>query len=86
MKGGYHSGNLGVDGRIILKLILWNTFGRCGLDSPVSGYGSVAGCCEHGDEPTGYMKWGEWFDWLSLLLTSPNRIYFIQLACLVLVS
>jgi hypothetical protein len=25
----------------------------CGLDSTVSGQGSVAGCCECGDEPSG---------------------------------
>jgi hypothetical protein len=26
----------------------------CGLDS-TSGYGSFAGCCEHGSEPSGYV-------------------------------
>jgi hypothetical protein len=25
----------------------------CGMDSPGSVQGSVAGCCEHGDEPSG---------------------------------
>jgi hypothetical protein len=28
-------------------------FGGCGLDSPGSGQGPVAGCCECGDEPSG---------------------------------
>jgi hypothetical protein len=31
--------------------IYW--LGGCGLDSTVSGQGSVAGCCECGDEPSG---------------------------------
>jgi hypothetical protein len=31
-----------------LREIDW---GGCGVDSPASGYGSLAGCCEHGDEP-----------------------------------
>jgi hypothetical protein len=27
--------------------------GGCGVDSPGSGYGPLAGCCECGDEPSG---------------------------------
>jgi hypothetical protein len=27
--------------------------GGCGVDSPGSGYGSLTGCCECGDEPSG---------------------------------
>jgi hypothetical protein len=27
--------------------------GGCGVDSPVSGYGPLVGCCECGDEPSG---------------------------------
>jgi len=42
---------LGVDGRIMLKLILQKITGSCGLDASGSGYESVAGCCEHRDEP-----------------------------------
>jgi hypothetical protein len=29
---------------------------RCGLDSSGSGQGPVAGCCEHGNEPSGSIK------------------------------
>jgi hypothetical protein len=28
--------------------------GECGVDSPGSGYGPVAGSCEHGDEVSGF--------------------------------
>jgi hypothetical protein len=28
----------------------------CGLDSPNSGYGPVAGSCGHGNEPPGFIK------------------------------
>jgi hypothetical protein len=35
--------------------------GRCRLDAS----GSVAGCCEHGNEPSGSIKGGEFLDWLS---------------------
>jgi hypothetical protein len=31
-----------------------NGIGGCGLDSAGSGQGPVAGCCECGDEPSGY--------------------------------
>jgi hypothetical protein len=30
--------------------------GRYGLDSSGSGWGPVAGCCEHDNEPSGSMK------------------------------
>jgi hypothetical protein len=30
----------------------------------------VAGSCEHGNEPSGSIKCGEFLDWLSILLTS----------------
>jgi hypothetical protein len=33
-----------------LREIGW---GVCGVDSPGSGQGSLAGCCECGDEPSG---------------------------------
>jgi hypothetical protein len=36
--------------------------GRCGLDSSGSRQGPVAGCCEHGNEPSGSIKGGEFFD------------------------
>jgi hypothetical protein len=35
---------------------------RCGLDSSGSGEGPVAGSCEHGNEPSGSIKGGEFFD------------------------
>jgi hypothetical protein len=33
------------------EILLW-----CGLDSFGSGQRSVAGCCEHGSEPSGSIK------------------------------
>jgi hypothetical protein len=33
-----------------IKSTLRRSFGVCGVDSPGSGQGSVAGCCECGDE------------------------------------
>jgi hypothetical protein len=32
--------------------------GSCGLDSSGSGYGTVVGSCEHGNEPSGSIKVG----------------------------
>jgi hypothetical protein len=29
---------------------------ECGLDSSVSGLGLMAGCCEHHDDPSGFVK------------------------------
>jgi len=34
----------------------------CGLDACGSGKGPVAGCCEHGNEPSGYIKEGGFLD------------------------
>jgi len=39
--------------------------GRCGLDSSVSGQGSVTGCCVHGNEPSGYINGGNLLGQLS---------------------
>jgi len=36
--------------------------GGCGLDSSGSGQELVAGSCEHGNEPSGSMKGGEFLD------------------------
>jgi hypothetical protein len=36
--------------------------GRCGLDSSGSEQGPVAGSCEHGNEPSGSVKVGEFLD------------------------
>jgi len=37
----------------------------CGLDSSGSGEGLVVGCCEHGNEPWGSIKGGEFLDQVS---------------------
>jgi hypothetical protein len=36
--------------------------GSCGLDSSGSGQGPVAGCCEHGNEPSDSIKGGGFLD------------------------
>jgi hypothetical protein len=56
----YSLEDLGVDGK---NGHYRNMMRRCGLDSSGSGYGPVAGPCEHGNEPSGYIKSVE-FDWL----------------------
>jgi hypothetical protein len=33
-----------------------------GLDAPASGWGPMAGPCEHGNEPSGSIKDGEFLD------------------------
>jgi hypothetical protein len=35
--------------KVDLREMVWG----CGVDSPGSGLGSLAGCCECGDEPSG---------------------------------
>jgi len=55
-----HLGDLGLDGRIILRCIL-NIMGRT-LIIRLTQDGDMAGCCEHGDEPSGSMKYGEFRD------------------------
>jgi len=37
----------------------------CGLDSSGSGYGTVAGSCEHGNESLFPQTARNFFDWLS---------------------
>jgi hypothetical protein len=39
--------------------------GRCWLDLYGSGYGPVAGSCEHNNDLSGSIKGGEFLDWLS---------------------
>jgi hypothetical protein len=51
-----------VDCKIILE---GNKVGRCGLYSSGSGWGPVAGCCEHGNEPLCVTKDEEFLDYLS---------------------
>jgi hypothetical protein len=36
--------------------------GNCGLDSSGSGKGPVTGSCGHGNEPSGFIKGGEFLD------------------------
>jgi hypothetical protein len=36
---------------------LLNRMGQRGVQSSGFGWGQVAGCCEHGDELSGYIKW-----------------------------
>jgi hypothetical protein len=55
-EGKSHLEDLGVDGWVILQ---WE---RCGLDASSSEKGSVAGSCEHGNEPAGCIKGNEFLD------------------------
>jgi hypothetical protein len=50
LKGRDHEENLNVDGRIILECILGKQDGKFRMDSSGSGYGQVAGSCEHGND------------------------------------
>jgi hypothetical protein len=43
----------GVDGRTGSKWTLGRLVGGCAVDSPGSGKGPLAGCCEYGDELSG---------------------------------
>jgi len=40
--------------RLYLRVVGWGSYG--GLDSSGSGWRPVAGCCEHGNELSGYIK------------------------------
>jgi hypothetical protein len=53
---------LGIDGRIILKLIVkkWDVVHE--LDSPGSGWGQVSGSCECGNKSSSSIKCGEFLD------------------------
>ena len=53
---------LGVDGRIILKLIVkkWDVVHE--MDLSGSGWGQVAGSCECGNKPSSSIKCGEYLD------------------------
>ena len=53
---------LGIDGRIILKLIVkkWDVVHE--LDVCGSGWGQVAGSCESGNKPYSSIKCGEFLD------------------------
>jgi hypothetical protein len=36
-----------------------------GLNASGSRYRRLSGCCEHGNEPSGFIKGGKFLDWLS---------------------
>ena len=55
--------DLAVDGRVILKCML-NKIGSSGKESYSSNWRRLAGCLEHGSEPSGSVKCGEFLDWL----------------------
>jgi hypothetical protein len=48
-----HLKDQGADGRMASKWTLGRSVGGCEVDSPGSGKGPLAGCCECGDEPSG---------------------------------
>jgi hypothetical protein len=54
-------GDPGVDGRIILRWI-FQEVGCVGMDWIELPQGHLAGTCECGDEPSGSIKCGEFFD------------------------
>jgi hypothetical protein len=53
-----NSEGLGVDGMIISEWIIWKTVVKCGLDAADSEQGLVSGPYEHGNEPSGSIKGG----------------------------
>jgi hypothetical protein len=61
MKGRDHLEELSVDGKIILEWILDRVRG-CGLEVFGLGQAAVAGCSEHGNEPSGSIKGGEFLE------------------------
>jgi hypothetical protein len=54
-------GDLGVDGKIIVKCIL-NEKGIGGMEYTGSGQGPVMGSCEHGNEPFGSIEDKDFLD------------------------
>jgi hypothetical protein len=52
----------GVDGRKILKWIFERLYGGHRLDRSGSGLGQVPGCCECGDETSGFIICGEFLE------------------------
>jgi hypothetical protein len=51
-----HLENLGINGRTVLRRIVWRWMALYG-----SGQGHVVGCCEDGNEPSVCMKLGDFF-------------------------
>lgn len=56
LSGDLEGRGLGKYGRIILKCNLKSGVVGYELDSSSSGYGSVADCCTHGNEPSGFLN------------------------------
>jgi len=52
----------GLDGRITVKWVLKKYDRECVLNSSVKGQGQLAGCCEHGNELSHFMKCGQYPD------------------------
>jgi hypothetical protein len=50
-----HWEDLGVDGWMVLKWILWK-YRYCGLHSSCSGEGPLADFCEHGEETSCFIR------------------------------
>jgi hypothetical protein len=61
LKGRNDLKDLGIGGKIILEWIL-NSLGGCGLNSSGSGWGEMADCCEHGNEPLCFIKGREFLE------------------------
>jgi hypothetical protein len=53
-------------------------FGGCGLDSTGSGQGPLAGCCECGDEPSGFCA----TELVSYIRKKWNGRYFMDGQCI----
>jgi hypothetical protein len=58
----YHLKDPGVDGRIILKWIFNKRDGEHGLARSGSGQAQMAGSCEYGDEPWGFINAGNFLN------------------------
>jgi hypothetical protein len=54
-----------------------NRVGGCGIDS--YGSGPLTGFSEHGNEPSGSIKSGEFLDWLSVQLASQEGLCSMEL-------
>jgi len=59
LKERYYCGNPGVGRRIILKSLLKNRLGGCGLHSCGSVWGQVTSFCEHGNELSRFIQCGQ---------------------------
>ena len=57
-----HLGDLGVDGRIILRWVFWKWDVEVWLYQAGWGYGEVAGSCEYSNELLGSLKCGNFLN------------------------